>query len=388
MEAQSATQIEHPQRAQPVLWLHLGFACTGIGTTLLGCVLPALTAAWHLSDARSGLLFAAQFTGSAAGALLVRHDFFASVTRGYLLLTVSAIAIAFLNGPVEPFLFLCFGLGLGWAMTATSMLVSSLFIENRGAALSLLNASWGIGAALCPAVASLWTRHWSPTSLFLALAIVLTITVLLISRHRMTRSMFRSEAIENDGLKTHLRVILIFAILAFLYVGVEASVSGWMMTYVHRLPLASGIWAPIAASCFWIALLSGRTLAPVILRWISEMRLFAWALAIALLSLFLLLLSRTPLEMVLSAVFAGLALAPIFPLCLARVLALTNDSPQTKWIFVVAGLGGAVLPWLTGILSTRVQSLRVGLGVPLFALVVMIAVYCFALPNRLDNSAS
>src|SRR5579872_7185376 len=91
METQPVPQTEALNRARRIFGLHLGFALTGIGTTLLGCILPSLAASWHISDARSGMLFAAQFAGSATGALLVRQDFFAGVVRGYVLLIVSAI---------------------------------------------------------------------------------------------------------------------------------------------------------------------------------------------------------------------------------------------------------------------------------------------------------
>jgi MFS transporter, FHS family, glucose/mannose:H+ symporter len=91
-----------------------------------------------------------------------------------------------------------------------------------------------------------------------------------------------------------------------------------------------------------------------------------------LLGVVLLLLSRTPLPIVLSATLAGLTLAPIYPLSVAKVLALSRGSPQTKWMMGISGLGGAVLPWITGILSSRTGSLRIGLLVPVFALATMV----------------
>src|SRR5450631_2892177 len=164
---QSFTPTEHRGRVQPVRWLHLGFALTGIGTTLLGCVLPTLSAMWHMNDSRAGVLFAAQFSGSALGALLVGSDFFASVVRGYILLIASAISIAFFAEFLQVLRFFSFGLGLGLTVTATSMLIGTMHISRRGAALSVLNAYWAIGAALCPAIASLWIKQWAPTYLFL-----------------------------------------------------------------------------------------------------------------------------------------------------------------------------------------------------------------------------
>jgi FHS family glucose/mannose:H+ symporter-like MFS transporter len=146
-------RIERSARVRPVPWLHVGFALTGIGTTLLGCILPALSTIWHMNDDRAGILFAAQFSGSALGALFVGTNFFSSVVRGYLLLIASAVSIAWFADSRSWLSFFSFGLGLGLTMTATSMLIGSTFVTRRGAALSLLNASWAIGAALSPTIA-------------------------------------------------------------------------------------------------------------------------------------------------------------------------------------------------------------------------------------------
>jgi len=42
------------------------------------------------------------------------------------------------------------------------------------------------------------------------------------------------------------------------------------------------------------------------------------------------------------------------------------------WIFAVAGLGSALVPWLTGLLSAHYGSLRYGLIVPFAAALLMI----------------
>ncbi len=363
--------IERTARMQPVAWLHLGFALTGIGTTLLGCILPTLSILWHMNDDRAGILFAAQFSGSALGALLVGSNFFSSMVRGYLLLITSAVGI-FLFASFSPWLpFFSFGLGLGLTMTATSMLVGSTFVVRRGAVLSLLNATWAIGAALSPAVVSLWISRWSLVYLFLAFALALAVTFAAIWHNRDPFSAADGNVPKIGNSATGVGLIFIFAALAFLYVGVEVSVSGWMMAYVRRLVLSSKTWAPVATSLFWIALLSGRAIAPAVLRWISEAKLFTASLAVAFTSIGMLLLSQNPVPILLSAAFAGLALGPIYPLCLARALAAMKDSPNTKWVFAVAGLGGAFLPWMTGKLSAHTASLRVGLLVPVFALAAM-----------------
>ena len=372
-------QMEASVRAHTVWWLHVEFALTGVGTTLLGCILPALIAAWHLKDDRAGLLFAAQFTGAALGALLVNRNFMGSVVRGHFLVIASAVSLVFFPGRAQPLLFFSFGLGLGLTMTATSLLVSSMFTGSRSAALSLLNASWAIGAVLSPAFAFLWIRHWPPIYLFLVLAAALAITVIAIGHPRSAFVAGESLAPEMGNAGSLLKLLFLSTALAFLYVGVEVSVSGWMMTYVHRIPTSSKLWPPIAASSFWIALVGGRTLVPTALRWLSEAQLFTSSLAIALVGVVLLLLSHSLPAIVLCVVFAGLALGPVFPLCMAKVLHLTKDSPKAKWIFAVPGLGGAFLAWITGKVSAHDGSLRAGLMVPAAVLLAMIVLHRFAI---------
>ena len=360
---------------QRVRWLHLGFALTGIGTTLLGCILPSLSTIWHMNDSRAGILFAAQFSGSALGALLVRNDFFGSVMRGYVLLIASAVFLTMSSGLIRVILFFSFGLGLGLTMTATSMLIGSISIGKRGAALSLLNASWAAGAVLCPAIASLWISRWSPTYLFIILAAALAVPALFIGKHQTAFSVGDSNPPKPEREQRQFELLFILATLAFLYVGVEASISGWMMTYVHRVAILSNLWPPIATSGFWISLLCGRALAPAMLQRVSEAQLFTSSLTIAFTSTLLLLVSHTPMAIVLFAALAGLTLGPIFPLCLARVLYIANDSPKARWVFAISGLGGAFFPWLTGQVSAHNGSLRAGLVVPVCALSAMIILH-------------
>jgi FHS family glucose/mannose:H+ symporter-like MFS transporter len=364
------------RRLISVVWLHIGFAATGFGSTLLGCLLPALHSAWNLSDAQAGLLFACQFTGASIGALLVREDLFRSLQHGYLLMVASAALLGWLHGYGAASIFFIFGLGLGWAMTSINMIGGTVF-ERPGAALSLLNASWILGAALAPGVAARWVGYWPPMRIYFVIAIGFAAIALILRHYRanLLGNYIRRMKITQGA--TPWLLIAGFSLLGFLYVGVEVSVSGWMMTFVHRLSIGAGLWAALITSCFWLALLCGRLLAPAILLRVSESRLLLATMVIACCSVISIVLNDSPVAILLSAVAAGFALAPIFPLCVSRVLALTHESPHTKWLFSVAGMGGSVLPWCTGKLSTHTGSLRDGLLVPVFALGIMILCFLF-----------
>lgn len=362
---------DKPSR-QLVAGLYLGFVLTGIGTNLLGCILPALSRSWSLSDSHSGFLFAAQFAGSSTGALMMRSNLHRSLVRGYVLLIVGAILFALSHGHFAPFILFLFGLGLGSGMTATSMLFGRMYTTNRGATLSLLNAFWGLGAVLCPLLATGWERFRSPNSIYLMLAAAAALPLLVFVAYSRYLSGLRDDLTVSRSVQSKLSLLIPLAIFAFLYVGVESSISGWMMSYVHRLPLSSNLYAPIATSFFWIALLVGRAAAPAVLRVISESNLLTISLCVLLVSNVMLLMSHTPAMSIASATLAGLMLAPIFPLCLSKVLAIASGPSESRWVFAISGLGGAVVPWITGQVASARGSLRVGLTVPLVAGCVML----------------
>ena len=362
---------EERPTAQFIAGLYFGFVLTGIGTTLLGCILPALSGIWNLNDSHSGFLIAAQFTGSSCGALLARSHLYTTLIRGYLLLVVSAVSIAFCHGYFAAPLLFCFGLGLGSAMTSTSMIIARIYSATRGASLSLLNAFWGLGAVLCPPLVTGWEHFHSSTSLYLGMAVTATLPLILLGLHHTYLTRLPDDSGPSYSLRARVSLLVPLGLFAFLYVGVETSISSWMMTYIHRLPLSSAMYAPIATSFFWIALLCGRAAAPAVLRKISESRLLTISLSVLLVSNIMLLLSYTSVMSLTSAALAGLMLAPIFPLCLSRVLAITSRPSESRWIFAISGLGGAVLPWMTGQLATARGSLRTGLVVPLLASCVM-----------------
>jgi fucose permease len=147
---------------------------------------------------------------------------------------------------------------------------------------------------------------------------------------------------------------------------------GWVLTYVHRLHFQISAAPPLAASCFWLSLLVGRAIAPAVLLHIREEVVLAVALVCAFAGVAALLTLHSLPAVMLSAAVAGLSMAPIFPICVSIFMALTSDPAQTRWMFAIAGLGSATLPWATGQLAAGTGSLHTGLLVPLLALGLML----------------
>jgi fucose permease len=166
--------------------------------------------------------------------------------------------------------------------------------------------------------------------------------------------------------------IAYFAFLAFLYVGIEATVGNWMSTYASRTTAWTFAGSTLAVAVFWAALLLGRALTPVMLTRMPEQRLYRVSVFATIAGVLVLLSAHTPLTILLAAAATGLSLAPLFPLILALFLAEIGGSNNAGWVFAVAGMGGAVLSWLTGIVSSDTGSLRIGLLVPGSAALLML----------------
>jgi fucose permease len=86
-------------------------------------------------------------------------------------------------------------------------------------------------------------------------------------------------------------------------------------------------------------------------------------------------------EVITLTVLSGFALAPIYPLIVSFLLARTGNHPRLGPLFASASIGGAALPWLTGIVSTHFRELRTGFVVPA-AGAALLLVLSFGLKRR------
>ena len=348
---------------------------TGIGITLLGSMLPAVASAWHLDDARSGSMLLAVFAGASAGALLTRPPFHRAVAAGLALVAICMAALAISGGQLLFLLLLLFGIGLGLVMTSNSLLIGERYPERRAAMLTLLNFSWSVGAAVSPFAVNFILGRTGVLGVCWGMAVAAALGALLALSlvHGDDRSPVPAPLPTPAPAPRHGRVVVFFALFGMLYCGAEASLGGWVLTYVHRLGFHASAAPPLAASCFWLSLLAGRAIAPAVLLRVREDRLLAVSLVCAFASVVALLTLRSLPGVLLAAALAGFSLAPVFPIFVSIFLALAADAGEARWLFAVAGVGSAGFPWITGQVAARTGSLHMGLMVPLAALVVMLA---------------
>lgn len=357
----------------PIFLLYLGFLATGALTVLLGTVLPRIAADFHLSDSQSGMLLMTLFAGSSSGALFVRRRFTRTLAIGYLLIPVGGVMLTIAPRLLGLPAIAIYGVGLGMAMTSTSMLVGRMYPGRRGASLSFLNFCWSIGSTVCPLVMAKLHGHVTAAELGVAVAVIagpFAVLPLLSRFEAPTRLEWQKRTLD-----TAITTVVLFALAGFLYVGIESAVGNWMTTYGLRVVAWSFTRSSLVTASFWGALLAGRGIAPVILYRVTDAQLFRVSVFSLLAGLLLLVSAHSAWLLWTGAVWTGFSLGPIYPLVLAIFMERAGESKHTGWIFTVSGFGGAVLPWATGLVSSSAHSLRIGLMVAVagaFVLVVLI----------------
>jgi fucose permease len=110
----------------------------------------------------------------------------------------------------------------------------------------------------------------------------------------------------------------------------------------------------------------------IALRRVPERAVMVPGLAMALTAVTILVTPHSEIIVVAAVAIAGFGFGPVFPIGVSRLLTRVTDSRNTGWVFATCASGGAVLPWLTGLVSTRSGSLRTGFAVPLIALALIL----------------
>lgn len=272
----------------------------------------------------------------------------------------------------------CVGLGLGAGLTAGNVIAGTVASSGRTRLLAMLNVAWGVGAIACPLLA----RACGPNHIhlfFLVLSGFLTLAAAFAVLIPRTASRTAPEAKPQEQgttLTTKIPLpplpLLIFSGSMLLFVGIENALGGWLPSYgIRNTP---GLLASSVALYFWVAELTGRLLLAALTSLFGEAALYRG-------SILLLILAETAWivathlgveGIAMLTIVSGLAVAPIYPLMLSFFLARTGNHPRLGPVFAAASLGGATLPWLTGVVSTQFHGLRDGLVVPATGAVLLL----------------
>jgi hypothetical protein len=240
------------------------------------------------------------------------------------------------------------GLGFGGLV----LIVNTVMAARGLTYVSLVNGTFGLGAAAGPALISL--THGGYLFVFVAVGVLVALPLRLAvpavpaERARLTVG----------------PVMLLFCGVLFCYAGVETGLSSWEATNLRAHGYAPDTAAALT-SLFWLGLAGSRLLAPLVTRTWAEARILVTALLACAGGLLLLAVDvSAPVGFFLLGVFVG----PVFPTTLAWIAATLPHPRRVNAVaLTVAMLGNATVPALIGF-GMRATS---DLALPLFVLVAV-----------------
>ena len=368
---------------------YASFVPIGIATVLLGPVLPTLSARWSLSYAQAGALFTVQYVASTcavalSGILASRRGFLFPIKAGLLLM---ALGLAFVSTGPEKLGIACialYGAGLGVAVPAANLMVAAVNPSRRSAALNLLNFFWSAGAVACPfLVAAAIKMNRAPV--FLGGVAVFSFLIVA------GIAIFPSDAVQSGAIvetgpvlpliRANVAAFLTMGCLFFFYVGTENAFGGWVASYSKTLSGMTSSFAVMTPSFFYASLMIGRWIVPLLLHWITDVRIAQVGLLLAFVGSSCLIVSHGSLGVVLSACAAGFGLSSVYPITISLLSRQFESARVGSIMFTLSNIGGGLLPWTVGIASDRFGALNVGLFVPLLGCALMFLLFLRAAPE-------
>lgn len=361
-----------------------GLFLFGIGLITLGSVAPDLRIKFHLDELSSGTLFSIMPIGILAGSLV-----FGPICDryGYKLLLVISCLLIFLGfegiayAPTVALLkvsIFFFGLGGGAINGATNAAVSDISAKDKGAELSVLGVSFGIGALGMPMILGLLKNQFSFETI-LGMVGVFTLGVSLFFGLIKFPEPKQKQGfpLRQSFLLTKDKLILLIAFFLFCQSSFEAIINNWTTSFlVDRLSVEPKD-ALYALSLYVAGLTIMRLLTGTVFRKVDGFYMLFTSFGLILLGLLLLKTSASFPVAVIALVLLGAGLSGGFPILLGIVGHRYSHISGTAFSFVlvIALLGNIAINYSMGVIAQQYGVKQV-VNVALVELAVMI-VLCF-----------
>ena len=345
----------------------------GIAGATLGPLLPELSGRTGIALSGAGLILSFYYLGGVlsrlvAGMLSDRYGPVAIVLGGLIVEACSGIFLTLSRSPAVLYAssFLL-GVALGAGLLGAVMIAATLVPRRSVALANLVNAFWGIGSFVGPALFSAVSAstHSGLPVIWIAGGIAVVAIPLLLGPRRHAGS--ASDEIDLDPRKggaperaPSLRAGLLrvpsfwlFGLILLFDVGTESTIGGWTAVYLHRSMSVNLEIAALVVSGFYVSFAAGRMVSAAVGSRVAAPWVLSGGLFFALSGMGL--VSATPghfAPSIVGFILAGLGIGPIYPTITALVTRTFGARAGTA-VGLTGSLGfvgGVVFPWAAGIL--------------------------------------
>lgn len=334
--------------------------------------LPSVRSQLHINFAQQGQLLLLLFLGMLLSDLTVGtlSDRFG---RKWVLALSSLMVAASLTGLAVAASFssaagliLLLGVGGGGLNVAGNAIVSDVYVEQRGAAMNLAGAFYGLGALAVPLmfvfVEGVLTPArvlWWTAAICAACGVLLALLRFPAPSHKSAFSLLQSlRVMRYPG-------IWILALLLLFQAGNEAAVAGWTSSFAGAAGHSPRAATTVLAA-MWAAMVVGRTLAGFVVAHLGKANTVLFSGLLGVVGCGLLLAVHSLGMLVLGAAVVGFSYGPIFQTGLS--VAADRYPKETGAVFGLmfasAVPGCMAWPWITGEIAQN-YSVRYGMLVPL-----------------------
>ena len=341
------------------------FLLLGVVIASYGPSIPHITERFHVSVSVAGLIVSANFLGEVIGLLALglthaRWTLGQRLTVGTVIFGAGLLAAA--AAPTWPLVLLAvfvLGIGAGGLVVLVNLFYATRYGHRSPAMLGLVNTSYGVGTFLGPALVAL-TRGFSLVFAVVGVAVLVCVVFL---RRAVEEEVTPDAAPPLLNART-VALVVTFAVMLFVYEGLEAGVGTWEATDLISLGW-SAQFAAGATSVFWGAFTLGRVItAPLAVRW-SPQRILVPAFIVGAL---LLLGVRANVAPPLLFALVGLCAAPIFPVVVSWMTrVIPNATTLVTYAILGAVIGSALVPAALGGLIGVAGAIELPLGVAVCA---------------------
>jgi fucose permease len=371
-----ATPPGMPRRFRaPVLASYAAFVFVGVNAGVSGVLLPSQMSGYGVDRATIGITFfigaaGFAFAGLSNGALIHRSGIRLALTTGGGAYVLAGLYLAS-RPPFAAFVLAQFVTGYATGVLESVLNSYLAALPDATTLLNRLHAFFGVGALAGPALAA-WivsSAPWTVVWLVLALTCIpLTAGFVLIYPDQAAEPEPAALGPAGPGpagtgaagrlLAAALRDrgVLLGTTMLAVYVGLELSVGNWGFSYLVQARGLPGTLAGYSVSGYWLGLTLGRFLiSPIAIKiGVTTARMMYACLAGITVAATLAWLAPDAGLATAALMLLGFFLGPVFPTTMAIAPQLTRARLAPTAIGVMnAGsmVGGAVLPWLAGVIT-------------------------------------